>query len=82
LELKHEKQYRQLLASHQRKYQYEKSIHDLETKHLKEEHRNSMDKKFHEKLNHTKNLDKRVVEHLQEIQQLELKHFKEKFQTE
>jgi hypothetical protein len=47
MEETHEKQHSSLVASQDRRLQYEKQLSDLECRHLKEEVRNTNSKKFH-----------------------------------
>ena len=78
LEMVHEKQRKQLYAAQERKADYEKNIHELQTKHMKEEVRSAEFKKFQVRQTHQVAVDKRSVDQLREIQQLELKHAKVK----
>jgi hypothetical protein len=82
MEKKHLKQRKQLIASQERKLAIERTTADLETKHLKEEVRSALLKNFQEKANYQKVVDKRMGEHLREVQRLEMKHTRERFDLE
>lgn len=47
IDILHEKQRKNLIRAQDRRLQYDKSLNELETKHLKEEIRNTIAKKFH-----------------------------------
>ncbi len=82
MERRHEKQRKQLVASQERRIAAERNTTDLETRHLSEEIRNSLIKNLQERINYNKVVDKRVNEHLREVQRLELKHAREQFDYE
>ncbi|KAJ3128432.1 hypothetical protein HK098_004509 [Nowakowskiella sp. JEL0407] len=82
VEAKHEKQRKQTLAAQERKLNAEKTLHDLETKHLKSELRSTLAKNFQARINHQKALDKRIMDHQRELQLLELRHLKERADIE
>ena len=82
IERKHEKQRKQLIASQERKIANERTIADLETKHLKEEIRGAVLKNVQEKINYQKIVDKRSGEHLREVQRMEMRHARERFDFE
>ncbi|KAI9206774.1 uncharacterized protein BJ171DRAFT_18641 [Polychytrium aggregatum] len=82
LENKHEKQRRQLASAQERKIQYERVLDEMQNSHERVEVRRTMQKKFMVRMNHQNAADKRIADQLQEIQQLELKHAKEKFDLE
>ncbi|KAJ3128417.1 hypothetical protein HK098_004493 [Nowakowskiella sp. JEL0407] len=82
VEAKHEKQRKQLLAAQERKLSAEKTLHDLETKHLKSELRSTLQKNFQGRINHQKALDKRMMDHQRELQLLELRQLKERADVE
>ncbi|KAJ3128427.1 hypothetical protein HK098_004504 [Nowakowskiella sp. JEL0407] len=78
VEAKHEKQRKQLLSAQERKISAEKTLHDLETKHLKTELRSNLAKNFNARMNHQKVLDKRILDHQRDLQLLELRQLKER----
>ncbi|KAJ1536386.1 hypothetical protein HK096_011083 [Nowakowskiella sp. JEL0078] len=82
VEAKHEKQRKQLIAAQERKLSAEKTLHDLETKHLKTELRSTLAKNFQARVNHQKALDKRMMDHQRERQLLELRQLKERADLE
>ena len=55
---------------------------DLETRHLKEEVRSALLKKFQVRQNHLGHLNKRINDYLREIHLMELRHSKERFELE
>jgi hypothetical protein len=71
-----------LLNSQERTFANEKLLVDLETRHLKEEVRTTILKKFQVRQNHLGHLNKRINDNLREVQLMELRHSKEKFELE
>ncbi len=55
---------------------------DLETRHLKEEVRSTLIKKFQVRHNHLGHLNKRINDNLRELQLMDLRHTKELFELE
>ena len=82
LERKHEKQRKQLAASQERKIASERQMTDLQTKHLREELRSVVMKNLQEKINYQKIVNKRASEHLREVQRMEMRHARERFDFE
>ncbi|TPX37592.1 hypothetical protein SmJEL517_g00653 [Synchytrium microbalum] len=82
MEARHQKQLKQLSAAQERRIASEKLLTELETRHLSDEARAASAKKFQVFTNHRKALDKRLADHLRDIQRLELKHAKERFECE
>ena len=71
-----------MIKSQERAYSNEQLLVDLETRHLKEEVRSTILKKFQVRQNHLGHLNKRINDNLREIQLMELRHTKEKFELE
>jgi hypothetical protein len=71
-----------LLRSQERTFANEKLLVDLETRHLKEEVRSTILKKFQVRQNHLGHLNKRINDNLRELQLMELRHSKERFELE
>ncbi|KAL2916361.1 hypothetical protein HK105_204117 [Polyrhizophydium stewartii] len=82
MEWTHEKERKQLIAAQERKMLYEKMLNELETKHLPEELRSTLAKKFHVRQTHQAVLNKRINDQLREMQQTELRQAKERFELE
>ena len=78
----HEKQRRNLAQAQERRSANEKLLVDLETRHLKEEVRGALLKKFQVRQNHLGHLNKRINDNLREVQLMELRHSKERFELE
>ncbi|KAJ3260004.1 hypothetical protein HK103_001514 [Boothiomyces macroporosus] len=78
----HDKQRKNLIHGQERRAANEKILIDLETRHLKDEVRSTILKKFQVRQNHQGHLNKRVNDNLREFQLLELRHSKEKFELE
>jgi hypothetical protein len=86
----HAKQHINLIASHERKLQSDKSLNALESQHLKDEVRVSMAKKFRIIENLTIDvrqsfqltINKRINDQLREYQLMELRHVKERFEVQ
>jgi hypothetical protein len=78
----HEKQRKNMIQSQERRFQNEKLLVDLETRHLKEEVRSALQKKFQVRQNHQQHLNKRINDNLREVQLMELRHSKERFELE
>lgn len=78
----HEKQRKNLVHSQERKDANEKLLVDLETRHLKEEVRGALMKKFQVRQSHLSTLNKRINDNLREVQLMELRHSKERFELE
>jgi hypothetical protein len=78
----HDKQRKNLVHAQERKFQNEKLLVDLETRHLKEEMRSTLMKKFQVRQNHQGHLNKRINDNLREVQLMELRHSKERFELE
>ncbi|KAJ3369356.1 hypothetical protein HDU91_007277 [Kappamyces sp. JEL0680] len=78
----HEKQRTNLLQSQDRRFANEKLLVDLETRHLKEEVRSTIMKKFQVRQNHLGHLNKRINDNLRELQLMDLRHSKERFELE
>ncbi|TPX48814.1 guanylate cyclase [Synchytrium endobioticum] len=81
-EARHIKQLQLMAAAQDRRIAHEKRISNLEVKHMSEEARAASTKKFAVFLTHRKAMDKRLSDHLREIQRLEMKHAKERFDCE
>ena len=71
-----------MLHSQERAFSNEKLLVDLETRHLKEELRSTILKKFQVRQNHLGHLNKRINDNLRELQLMELRHSKERFELE
>ncbi|KAL2916411.1 hypothetical protein HK105_204167 [Polyrhizophydium stewartii] len=82
MESTHEKERKQLIAAQERKMANEKMLNELETKHLPEELRSTLSKKFHVRQTHQAVLNKRINDQLRETQQTELRQAKERFELE
>jgi hypothetical protein len=78
----HEKQRKNLLQAQERRFLNEKLLIDLETRHMKEEVRITFQKKFQVRQTHQGHLNKKINENLREVQLMELRHCKEKFELE
>ncbi|KAI8891975.1 hypothetical protein BC833DRAFT_546081, partial [Globomyces pollinis-pini] len=78
----HEKQRKNMMQAQERQYTTEKLLCDLETRHLKEEVRSTIMKKFQVRQNHQGHLNKRINENLRERQLMELRHSKERSEME
>jgi hypothetical protein len=78
----HEKQRKNLVQAQDRRFQNEKLLVDLETRHLKEEVRSALMKKFQVRQNHQQHLNKRINDNLREFQLMELRHAKERFELD
>ncbi|KAI8930120.1 adenylate and guanylate cyclase catalytic domain-containing protein [Entophlyctis helioformis] len=82
MESVHDRQRRQLAAAQERKITSEKALTELENRHLPEEMRLTSIKKFLVRQTHRMALNKRINEQLHELQQVELRHAKERFDLE
>ncbi|KAH6580917.1 hypothetical protein BASA50_002113 [Batrachochytrium salamandrivorans] len=82
MEAMHEKQRRQQSATQERKLSYEKMLNELESKHLQEEVRHTLIKKFQVRQSHQVALNKRINDQLRELQQTELRLAKERFELD
>ncbi|KAJ3403843.1 hypothetical protein HDV05_007573, partial [Chytridiales sp. JEL 0842] len=78
----HEKTRKQLVNSQERKNKTETILNELQTRHLKEEMRSTLNKKHQVKMNHQKVMDKKVTDHLRETQMQEMKQIKDRFDNE
>ncbi|KAI8910931.1 adenylate and guanylate cyclase catalytic domain-containing protein [Gorgonomyces haynaldii] len=78
----HEKQRKNLIASQERRLKYDKMLNELENRHLKEEIRANIAKKFHVRQTYQIAMNKRINEQLREFQLMELRHAKERFEVE
>jgi hypothetical protein len=85
----HEKQRKNLIQAQERKINNEKLMVNLETRHLTEEMRATVLKKFQVRQNHQgyfsfidRHLNKRINDNLREVQLLELRYAKENFELE
>ncbi|KAJ3272576.1 hypothetical protein HDV01_005419 [Terramyces sp. JEL0728] len=78
IEERHSKQTVQFNAAEDRSYKNKKLLLQLQCASLSEEERGEAEKKFQARLNHQKVIHKKRLEHTQEQQRLELRHFKEK----
>ncbi|TPX50467.1 guanylate cyclase [Synchytrium endobioticum] len=79
---RHAKQLKLLAAAQERRIAAEKQLSELEVRHLPKEARAASVKKYAIYLSHRKAMDKRVTDHLREIQLMEVKHAKERFDCE
>eukprot|EP00842_Homolaphlyctis_polyrhiza_P006348 jgi/Hompol1/6714/HPOL_005053-RA len=82
MESVHEKSRKQLIAAQDRKMQYEKALNELECQHLPTEMRSTVIKKFAIRQNYQIAVNKRINDQLREIQQVETRQAKEKFELE
>ncbi|KAI9148504.1 hypothetical protein H9P43_010198 [Blastocladiella emersonii ATCC 22665] len=82
IEAKHERQRGQLEESQERKIREQRALLEIETRGLRDEVRAEVFKDFAYRMNHQTALDKHVAEQLHDLQQLELKHRKERFDAE
>lgn len=71
-----------LTTAQERRLSYDKKLKTMETKHMKEEERVNLGKKFHVRQTYQIALNKRVNEQLREYQMMELTHAKEIFEVE
>jgi hypothetical protein len=78
----HDKQRKNMIQAQERRFQNEKLLIDLESRHLKEEVRSALQKKFQVRQNHQQHLNKRINDNLREVQLMELRHSKERFELE
>ncbi|KAL7753798.1 hypothetical protein RI367_000730 [Sorochytrium milnesiophthora] len=81
-ELRHTKERKQLSAAQDRKIQDRRTLMELETAHMSTELKQQAVKDMQFKANHQKVLDKKVAEHLRDIQGLEIRQMKEQFELE
>ncbi|KAI9159537.1 hypothetical protein H9P43_008877 [Blastocladiella emersonii ATCC 22665] len=82
IEAKHDRQRAQLRAAQDRKLNEQRALLEIETKGLTEEVRAEVFKDFAYRMNHQSAVDKQVSEQLRDVQRLELKHRKERFDAE
>jgi hypothetical protein len=75
----HEKQRKQLTSAQERKMAYEKMVHEMQIRHMNEVLRSTESKKFQVRVTHQMSLNKHVSEQLHTLQQLEVKHLKDRF---
>ncbi|KAI9183886.1 hypothetical protein H9P43_002938 [Blastocladiella emersonii ATCC 22665] len=82
IDSKHDRQRVQLEESQERKIREQRALLEIETRGLNEDVRAEVFKDFAYRMNHQSALDKHVAEQLHDLQQLELKHRKERFDAE
>ncbi|KAL2920311.1 hypothetical protein HK105_200384 [Polyrhizophydium stewartii] len=78
----HEQQRIDEAAALERKLDFEKSINDLEIVSQPDEVKSALAKMFQVRQTHQRALNKRINEHLREVQMVEVRHVKEKFDLE
>ncbi|KAJ3250425.1 hypothetical protein HK103_003544 [Boothiomyces macroporosus] len=82
MEERQAKQVLQFNAAEERNFQNKKLLLQLQSSSLSEEEKGEAEKKFQSRLTHQKVIHKKRLEHMQEQQRLELRHFKEKADKE
>ena len=82
IEERHQKQIKQFAAAEERKINDQRTLVELECRHLNEEQKSEAMKEFQSKCSHQKALDKKKLDQIREHQRVELRHFKDKVDSE
>jgi hypothetical protein len=78
----HGKQRKNLAAAQEKNMHYDKTLNELESRHLRVEVRNTIAKKVQVRQTYQIAFNKRISDQLREYQLMELRHAKERFEVE